>query len=183
MSKLFVRLWFIIQLVIVFALIPGVNYIQSDSGYSREEVHSWPGSRCTICHISSAPDKENFALNMADRSRLCETCHEGTVTILPIQQLKSRISKMNNHPIKFSPFDFDPEKINHDIVRDGNYFNVSRQKKNVPIFGKNRKTAVAECTTCHDPHGKLDFPKLQRLENLNGELCLVCHLSIKFKRS
>ena len=178
MNKLFVRLWFVILLSIVFALIAWVNTIQSDSGYSREEVHGWLKSRCVICHISSDPDKENATLIMVDRSRLCETCHEGTVTILPTKQLKSRIEKMNNHPIKFSLFAFDPEKINRNIMKQEGYFNVSRKEKSVPIFGKNPETAVAECTTCHDPHGKLDFPKLKRLENINGELCLVCHLNL-----
>jgi predicted CXXCH cytochrome family protein len=178
MSKLFIRLWFIFLLPIVFVLVPRFDYVHSDPGYSREEVHGWPGSRCTICHISSDPDEENAALIMADRSRLCETCHKGTVTILPIQRLKSRIEKMDNHPIKFSPLVFDPEKINHNIVKEEGYFNVLRQTRKVPLFGRNRETAVAECTTCHDPHGKLDLTKLQRLDNTNGELCLVCHLTI-----
>ncbi|MBI4682095.1 MAG: cytochrome c3 family protein [Nitrospirae bacterium] len=145
------------------------------------EVHSWPGSRCNVCHISSSPDTESALLNNTDQSQLCESCHKGTVTILPSLRLKSEVKKMANHPIKFSPMDFDPNKINHNIIKEDNHFYVSGSTGQVPIFGATPATAVAECTTCHESHGKTKTPKMLRISNSKGELCLVCHVNIDLK--
>jgi predicted CXXCH cytochrome family protein len=158
-------------------IIPSYNYGQDSGDHSFEDVHSWPGSQCEICHMTSDPQDENAALVIADRSRLCESCHKGTVTILPVLKLQSRVDKMDNHPIKFSPLDFEVEKINHDIVKEGKYFYVSGRKNRVPLFGETIETSVAECTTCHDPHGKEGISKLLRVNDSDGQLCLVCHVS------
>ncbi len=146
-----------------------------------DDVHVWPGSRCNICHLSSNPDAgSSFPVNI-DQSRLCESCHKNMITILPTNVLYSKNinSKMNNHPIKFSPLDFSPQKINQNIVKEGAYFYVSGQTGKVPVFGETARTAVAECSTCHEPHGKIGMPKLPRIKNPNGELCLVCHIDMK----
>lgn len=146
---------------------------------SFSEVHGWPGGRCNICHISSSPGAESAALNNPDPSLLCESCHKGTVSILPSFRLRSEVLNMANHPIKFSPLDFDPGKINHVIIEERNQFYVSGRTGRVPVFGATAATAVAECTTCHESHGKSNAPKMPRINNLRGELCLVCHLDIK----
>jgi len=86
------------------------------------EAHDWPGSRCDICHVSSSPGAESALLNNPDHSLLCESCHKGTVTILTSFRLKSEFKKMDNHPIKFSPLDFDEKKINHNIIKEKNQF-------------------------------------------------------------
>ncbi len=141
------------------------------------DVHIWPGSKCDICHLSSGPSPESAALVNPDQSRLCESCHKGTVTILPSNRLKSEVVIMSNHPIKFSPLTFDPEKINHNIIMEKTRFYVSGVKGKVPIFGETRETAAAECTTCHDPHGKSGMRKLPRIDNSKNGLCLACHLN------
>ncbi len=147
-----------------------------DIGFS--EVHGWPGSRCNVCHISSNPDTESTSLNNTDQSQLCESCHKGTVTILPSFKLQSEVKNMANHPIKFSPLAFDPNKINHNIIKEDNHFYVSGRTGKIPIFGETPATAVAECTTCHESHGKTNTPKILRISNPKGELCLVCHVNI-----
>jgi len=152
---------------------PGVN----NAGFS--EVHGWPGGKCSICHFSPSPGAEAAELNNSDLSRLCESCHKGTVSILPSNRLRSEGLKMANHPIKFSTLDFDPEKINHIIVEENNRFYISGKTGKVPIFGATAASALVECTTCHDSHGKTDMPKMPRISNLKGELCLVCHLNFK----
>ncbi|MBI5664830.1 MAG: hypothetical protein HZC49_07060 [Nitrospirae bacterium] len=152
--------------------------IQLDAGQNAgfRDVHGWPGGRCSICHISPSPGAESAALINPDISRLCESCHKGTVTILPSARLKTSVQKMDNHPIKFSPLDFAPDKINHVIVKENNQFYVSGKTGKVPIFGASAATAVVECATCHDSHGKLNMPKMPRINNSRSELCLVCHL-------
>ncbi|MBI5056741.1 MAG: cytochrome c3 family protein [Nitrospirae bacterium] len=141
------------------------------------DVHTWHVSKCSICHLASNPDLEPAALVIPDQSRLCESCHKDTVTILPSHRLQSDIVKMANHPIKFSPLNFDRKKINHNIVREGKFFYVSGDKGKVPLFGETPETAVAECATCHDPHGKSKLPKLARVDNSKNAICLACHLN------
>ena len=144
-----------------------------------EDVHIWPGSKCNICHVSSSPDEKSSSLVNIDQSRLCESCHKGTVTIQSGSIMKSDNDTMSNHPIKFSPLYFDPDKINHNILKEGTYFYVIGKKGKVPLFGKARESSVAECGTCHDPHGKSRLPKLHRIKNTGGEICLTCHIGIK----
>lgn len=158
-----------------------VSDIQSEAEHdlSFSEVHGWPGGRCSICHISSSPDALSAALNSTDISRLCESCHKGTVSILPASRLRSEVQKMANHPIKFSPLDFAADKINHVIVEEKNRFYVSGKNGRVPIFGSTSATAVVECTTCHDSHGKSAAPKMLRIDNSRGQMCLVCHINIQ----
>lgn len=141
------------------------------------DVHIWPGSKCDICHLSPGPNPGSADLANPDQSRLCESCHKGTVTILPSRRLKSEVVLMENHPIKFSPLDFDPGKVNHKIVMEGKRFYVSGDKSKVPLFGETQQTAVAECATCHDPHGKSGVRKLLRVDNSKNFLCLACHLN------
>jgi predicted CXXCH cytochrome family protein len=160
--------------------VPDIKLMEGeDIGFN--EVHGWPGSRCNICHISSNPGAESALLINPDHSRLCESCHKGTVTILASFRLRSEVKNMANHPIKFSPLDFDPNKINHIIIKEKNQFYVSGKTGKVPIFGETPATAVAECTTCHDTHGETKMPKMPRINNSKGELCLVCHIGINIQ--
>jgi predicted CXXCH cytochrome family protein len=142
-------------------------------------VHMWPGSQCNFCHVSSHPEADAASLVNQDRSRLCESCHEDTVTIRSDYISKNQGLPMKNHPIKFSPLDFDREKINHNIVREGKHFYVSGQTGKVPLFGETRESAIAECGTCHEPHGKSGMPYLPRIGNEKGQLCLVCHINLE----
>jgi len=139
------------------------------------DVHIWPESKCNICHLSSNPKAESSSLVDVDQSRLCESCHKETVTIDFLPKLVSKVEPMKNHPIKFSPLDFDPEKINHTIIKEGTYFYVSGEKAKIPLFGKSKESAVAECATCHEPHGESYVPKMLRVDNSQGMLCLICH--------
>ncbi len=61
---------------------------------------------------------------------------------------------MNNHPIKFSPLNFSPDRINHNIAKEGQYYYVLGITGKVPLFGETLESAVAGCGTCHEPHGK-----------------------------
>jgi predicted CXXCH cytochrome family protein len=172
--SIYLLLYFLLLIVII---IPAAQSEMHDKIYNLVEVHSWPDSKCDICHTSSHPDADSASLIISDQSRLCESCHEGTVEILPNSKLKSRVEPMNNHPIKFSPLDFDPDKVNHTIIKEGKYFYVSGQTGKVPLFGDTKESAVAECSTCHDGHGKSRYPKLHSIDNSKSQICLVCHIN------
>ena len=150
----------------------------NSSMYSLYEVHSWPESRCEICHTLQSPETGSASLIATDQSRLCESCHEGTVFILPTSRMMSTVDNMNNHPIKFSPLNFDPEKISHNIVSEGEHFFIAGTTNRVPLFGDTRETAIVECASCHDPHGRSQLPYLHYYDNSEGQLCIACHINI-----
>ena len=146
------------------------------NGYTFIEVHTWPDSKCIVCHTTDKPDAASHTLINADISGLCESCHKGTVTILPNSKLRSSIEIMHNHPIKYSLLDFDPKRINNNIIQEGQYYYVSGKDGKLPLFGESRTSSVTECTTCHDPHGKEKKPKLHYMDNSNSQVCMICHL-------
>jgi len=85
---------------------------------------------------------------------------------------------MNSHLIKFSPLDFNPDKMNHNVIKEGNRFYVSEETfGKVPLYGDTQETAIVECSTCHDGHGKKQFPDLNIIENSESQICRICHLN------
>ena len=143
------------------------------------DVHTWPDSQCNLCHLSSNPDVEGPELLVEDPSRLCVSCHTGLVTDPndSVSVMGPNVSK--NHPVKFSPLDFDSEKINHNIIRRENNFYVSGPGGEVRLYGDTLSSAVMECSSCHDPHGKTGLPSLNYTENSAHDLCLICHINMK----
>lgn len=156
MARLFIRISSFLLLSLLFSFALNAHSVTFD------DVHSWPGSKCDFCHLSSGPDSKFAALVIPDQSLLCGSCHD--------------IVEMSHHPIKFSPLDFNPKKINQNITMKEKRFYVSGDKGKLPIFGESRETAVAECTTCHDPHGRSGIRKLLRIDDSGSGLCLACHL-------
>jgi len=134
----------------------------SGNGMTINDVHIWPGSECDFCHVSSSPDTGSAELIVPDQSSLCESCHTA--------------ADETHHIIKFSPLDFDPKMINQNITVEGKHYYISGAKGKIPLFGGSRDTAVAECTTCHDPHGRSGRRNLLRIDNANSALCFTCHL-------
>jgi predicted CXXCH cytochrome family protein len=167
--------------LIAVALIYNAGSAQNLNGegilkeFTFKDVHSETGSKCDICH---PPNMEIESSSVFLKSDLCLSCHSDVVVVLPNSILKSRIDRMDNHPIKFSPLDFDMNKFNHSIINAGGTFRIIGSAGSLPLFGNSLISAVVECSTCHDPHGKSGFPKLQRLDNDRGSLCLVCHLDL-----
>jgi predicted CXXCH cytochrome family protein len=134
----------------------------SDNGMTINDVHTWPGSTCDFCHVSSKPDAGSAELIVPDQSSLCDSCHT--------------VANEEHHIIKFSPLKFDPKMINQNISVEGKHFYISGDKGKLPLFGASRETAVAECSTCHDPHGRSGRRNLLRIDNANSALCFTCHL-------
>lgn len=143
-----------------------------------ETVHVWKSSKCGLCHSADDPSAEPMQFVMSDQSALCGSCHKGKITVLPNNGLSHGPRYLKNHPIKFSPFDFDPERINRNVIsKDGSLY-LSGAAGDIPIFGDSENTAVAECSTCHDPHGRSTVSSMTRLDNTEGDLCVVCHINI-----
>jgi predicted CXXCH cytochrome family protein len=149
-----------------------------NGAFTFYEVHVWPDNQCDLCHISPDPDDNNAALVTDDPSLLCEPCHEGTSTAIDDPDFNANPVRLDNHPIKFSPLNFDPDKISHSIMSEGNNFFVQGESGRVRLFGETRESAVAECSTCHDPHGKSGLPFLQRSSLSEEEFCVICHINI-----
>ena len=168
MAKLFISmsLFFLLSLFSSFTLdaqaVETTVAPPSGNRVTFNDVHIWPGSKCDFCHLSSGPDSGSAALVIPDQSLLCESCHD--------------VVEMAHHPIKFSPLDFNPKTMNHNITIEGKRFYVSGDKGRIPIFGKSKETAVLECTTCHDPHGRSGIRKLLRIDDSKSGLCISCHL-------
>jgi predicted CXXCH cytochrome family protein len=172
---------FLVLNIIVFVLIRSEAYTQhelfdkSRNQITFRDVHVLPESKCDICHPPTV-DVDNSHLFL--KSDLCLSCHEDTVVVLPGSILRSRVNPMNNHPIKFSPLDFDSRKISQQIILIGKNIWISSPEGSLPLFGETRRSAVVECATCHDPHGTAGFKSLLRIDNHKSKLCIICHIDI-----
>ncbi len=111
-------------------------------------------------------------------SRLCLSCHDGTIALGAVLVPKDPISLVgteggyipsrsrigrslaNHHPISFSYYDAvsNPE-INPNPPLD------------ILLFYNN---GVIQCTTCHDPHDNKN-KKFLAVSNENSGLCILCH--------
>jgi len=162
--------------ILILALSFSLNQINESIAAHLSEVHSWPDSRCELCHLSSKPDASSPLLIGEDQSRLCESCHSGSLTV-PAHSSSGMLSfASKNHPVKFSPLDFDAQRINQNIIQKGKSFYVAGPGGEVRLFGNTIETAVIECSSCHDPHGKSGLPLLQYTGNPKDDLCLICHM-------
>lgn len=111
------------------------------------------------------------------RSRLCLSCHDGTVALGAIGNppagrqvdladvyLTGRANLgtdlSNDHPISF-PFD--------NALRAANPQLALPSQVDLPL-----ERGELQCTSCHDPHEKTIEPFLHK-STLNGELCTTCH--------
>jgi predicted CXXCH cytochrome family protein len=165
--------------ILILAISFSLNQYNESIAATFYDAHSWPDSKCGLCHLSSTPNPGSASLIGADQSRLCESCHTGSVTVPSHSNSNMLPMILSNHPVKFSPFDFDPDRINQNVIQKGNSFYVSGPGGDVRLFGNTIDTAVTECSSCHDPHGKSGLPLLHYTSNLKDDLCLICHINMK----
>ena len=112
-------------------------------------------------------------------SRLCLSCHDGTVALGMVQSRGSAItmntavmpsgsSKINldlsgDHPISFV--------YDHSMaVRNGNL----RDPRALPTDVKLDRGGELQCTACHDPHND-EYGNFLVMDNSGSALCLACH--------
>ena len=130
-------------------------------------------------------------------SKLCLSCHDGTVAIDSIVNsplasppaLGSVIGNngnlgadlSNDHPISFSYTDAlaGDDGALHAPTSTSTTIGTGNDSKtgfisNVMLFGDNKDQV--ECATCHDVHNKFtNGGKLLRISNADSALCLTCH--------
>lgn len=182
-----------------WAGIVGSSHDFSGQGWSGGEI-------CNACHtphnsntgITDAPlwnhqsSTANYTLYSSDTlevaptqprgpSKLCLSCHDGTVAV------DSFGGKVGNSPL------FNQKNLDTDLT-DDHPVSVEWRHQEVETsaefcfnchFGPERELVFfrpggsgpiwIECATCHDVHNKTVQPKLLRKSLLNSELCLTCH--------
>jgi predicted CXXCH cytochrome family protein len=118
-------------------------------------------------------------------SRLCLSCHDGTVALENFGGITSgshyidpsaRIGGVTgsdlstDHPISF-------EYTDALSVSDGGLFPPTTTNSGLGSTIDNDMlfSGRMECASCHDVHNSYGVPHLLRMSNVNSELCLTCH--------
>ncbi len=164
------------------------------------------GDVCIVCHTPHASDTTvvaplwNHELTVAtfvlyssptldvpvgqpgSDSRLCLSCHDGTVAVdsyggntggnFLTGSASVGTNLEDDHPIGM-PWDHQtttPSCSNCHDLRDPGVFVDGA----LPFFGP-AGSRTMECGTCHDPHNESGFAALLRKSPAGSDLCLTCH--------
>ena len=116
-------------------------------------------------------------------SKICLSCHDGTVAIDSFggrtgsifidQDFNLGTDLSDDHPISFS--------YNDSLAtQDGELFPPSSTPSGIPGSSGTIQTDMLinnslECSSCHDVHNTNDFPDLLLKSNDGSALCLTCH--------
>jgi predicted CXXCH cytochrome family protein len=108
-------------------------------------------------------------------SRLCLSCHDGTLALGEVRKPSSAIAMSTqyissgssflgttlekNHPVSFSYYSSLPNSELHPVPPTELLF-----------YGN----GVIHCSTCHDPHDNIN-KKFLRVNSVNSQLCILCH--------
>jgi len=146
----------------------------------------------SLTRVGSDIQGTGFQSDLSGVSKLCLSCHDGTIAIdsfgrdasnNPITTGTEFVDSINananigegsglngdlsnDHPVAFTFPTTDPEIVGI----TGNI--VNGQSVPMPLFG----TGQMECATCHDVHATATFGKLLRVDNTGSGLCLNCHI-------
>ncbi len=135
---------------------------------------------------TSSTDKQGpESVTATSPSRLCMSCHDGTVALsatynsrMVTDAVRTPLSQAGNLGVDLSrshPFSFD--QWNKDISLVDSLFNTnSRATANAKVKLENGRI---ECATCHDPHVQNLDPMRPTdflvTNNAHGVICLACH--------
>lgn len=128
------------------------------------------------------------AANIDTRSRLCLSCHDGTVALDSFGGMtgtnfipgRARIGTdlRDDHPIGSDAIypttpntNFNPQDASHNVVFAGRSL---RLRSWVNPGGTTEY--VVGCTTCHTVHNTGNFGHMLRFSNQSSNLCLTCHI-------
>jgi predicted CXXCH cytochrome family protein len=113
-------------------------------------------------------------------SRLCLSCHDGTLALgevlLPKNQITMNIGSTGIPPGR--PSNFGATLANHHPISFSYFDSLSNPEINplppttVLLFYNN---AIMQCDTCHDPHDN-ENKKFLTVNNENSALCILCHM-------
>ncbi|MFI5113162.1 MAG: cytochrome c3 family protein [Terriglobales bacterium] len=136
-------------------------------------------------HSSSTYTQGTQLITPTAGSRLCMSCHDGTVALGATYNYSSVTAEtrvplstggnMGSNLARSHPFAFDQWTPNNSLVNSLLVTN-SRTTANSSVKLKNGRI---ECTTCHEPHIQNIDPwrpsDFLVIDNRNGTLCLACH--------
>lgn len=123
------------------------------------------------------------------RSRLCLSCHDGTVALDSFGGVTSGTNFIpghalmgtdlsNDHPIgsvavypTTASTKFNPQDAAHKVIFNGKSLTLRQW---FDTGGAERY--VVGCTTCHTVHNNGNFGHLLRFSNAGSQLCLTCHI-------
>ena len=164
------------------------------------------GDKCVACHVPHEADtsvlgtqlwnhevtKASFQLYASGTlnakpgepsrvSRLCLSCHDGTVAIDSFGSVPAGTQFMrgtallgtslnDDHPISFV--------YNTALANlDGGLHDPTIRASGLggSIDDDMLFDGQVQCASCHDPHGSSGVPKLLRISNEGSALCLTCH--------
>ncbi len=192
-------------------LAPATAFSQGIAGSAHDFSDAgWSGGKlCAVCHtphnaevsVTDAPlwnhemttatytpytSATLTATDVGDPSnlsKLCLSCHDGTVAvdsfggagggtligaINPAADLGTDLS--NDHPVSFT--------YDHALsVADPGLFDPDAKVTALggTITADLLFNGEMECTSCHDVHNKAGLPSLLRISNAGSQLCLTCH--------
>jgi predicted CXXCH cytochrome family protein len=196
-----------ILLLFIFAIVGAITFGQGITGTGHDfsgDAWNASGEICIVCHTPHAASATNTplwnhgttvqaftpytsatfnstAVNPTGTSRLCLSCHDGTVGLEAFGGVATNVNNpvaivggtgdlTTEHPIAFDYTDalattdggLHPPTTTDvgtgDMITDVWLFNNS-----------------LECASCHDVHNKFGITKLLRKSNAVSGLCLTCH--------
>lgn len=136
---------------------------------------------------------------LGDISRVCLSCHDGTVGLGALINLIDGTATTvagtdvtagaltgfgllsrdlrNDHPISFNYLD--AETVDAELEPQDGATPLQVTGTNgitVQLFGTVKADAKVECASCHDVHGIAGVPNFLRVANTGSQLCLACHI-------
>ena len=131
-------------------------------------------------------------LNAGQNSRLCLSCHDGTislgsvrnlngtaqtipmgggVTTMPVGATNLGTNLADDHPVGYL---YKPGALAGQDPELRSYATGPGSGGDVKLSPNHPATGRVECPSCHDPHDN-QFQKFLRVSNVNGALCKTCH--------
>ncbi len=173
-------------------------------------AYGWSGGEiCIVCHtphnadttVSAAPLWDHEVSNAVyvvyssptmdvpvgqpgPISKLCLSCHDGTVAAdsfggnaggyFLTGNLDLETNLQDDHPIGID-WDHQTDQSVCSSCHDVYGYNPALLRDDVLSFSGPLGSMTLECGTCHDAHNSEGFPSLLRRSMVGSELCLVCH--------
>jgi predicted CXXCH cytochrome family protein len=187
--------------------VSGVSYAQITGSVHDFSIYGWSGGQmCNVCHtphsadvsvanaplwnhevttatytVYNSPTLDATDLAQPDAaSKLCLSCHDGTVAIDSYGGNTGTnfitgadsigIDLSDDHPVTFTYDDAlattDPGLHMPSVTLTG----LGGTIQNDLLFNNS-----LECASCHDVHNSVPNPSLLRISNANSAICLTCH--------